>query len=149
MDFKLKVIKIEELHLIKELWEKLNQLHMKDSKFFKEHYATFTFQKRCEKFRTMTDKDIRVAVIEKDDLEIIGYCISTVHKEVGEIESLFIEEAYRYQGLGNLLVNEAIDWLKEKNCKKFCVAVADGHESVFDFYRKHGFYPRLTYLELK
>ncbi|AKL95822.1 hypothetical protein CACET_c23760 [Clostridium aceticum] len=43
MDFKLKVIKIEELYLIKELWEKLNRLHMKDSKFFKEHYATFTF----------------------------------------------------------------------------------------------------------
>jgi hypothetical protein len=29
------------------------------------------------------------------------------------------------------------------------VAVAEGHESVFGFYQKHGFYPRMTYLQLK
>ncbi|AKL95821.1 hypothetical protein CACET_c23750 [Clostridium aceticum] len=43
----------------------------------------------------------------------------------------------------------SIDWLKGESCKKIFVAVADGHESLFDFYMKQGFYPRLTYLELK
>ena len=29
------------------------------------------------------------------------------------------------------------------------VSVAEGHESVFDFYRKFEFYQRMTYLQLK
>ena len=148
MEFKAKVIQIDDLYLIKELWEELNQLHMKDSKFFKEHYATYTFEKRCAKFRKMNNEAIRIEVIENDS-EIIAYCISTVDKEIGEIESLFIKQDYRKHGLGNLLVNQSIDWLKGNNCKRILVAVANGHESVFDFYMKQGFYPRLTYLELK
>jgi hypothetical protein len=31
---------------------------------------------------------------------IIGYCISTIDKNVGEIDSLFIEENYRKYGYG-------------------------------------------------
>lgn len=149
MEFQLKEIRVEELYLIKGLWEKLNHLHQEDSKFFKEHYASNTFEKRCEKFLTLDPVDIRIEVVESLESQIIGYCISTVSHRVGEIESLFIEQAYRQQELGKLLVSRGTQWLKDCKCDKIQVSVADGHESVFDFYKKQGFYPRLTYLELK
>lgn len=149
MDYIIKDIDVDELDLIKPLWEKLNQLHLYDSIYFKEHYKTNTFENRCKKFLQMGKKDIRIEIVEDDKAVIIGYCISTVEKEKGEIESLFIEEEFRKNRLGNKLIANAIEWLKEKRCNKILVSVADGHEGVFDFYMKNGFYPRLTYLELK
>lgn len=149
MDVRIKDIRNDELILIKHLWEKLNQLHLQDSTYFKEHYESFTFEKRCEKFKGMEEKFIKIEVVETEKLGIIGYCISTIRQEVGEIESLFIEAEFRKDGLGNLLVDSAIQWLKSNNCKKILVGVAEGHEDVFGFYMKKGFYPRLTYLELK
>lgn len=149
MDYIIKDIDVDELDLIKPLWEKLNQLHLHDSIYFKEHYKTNTFENRCKKFLEMEKKDIRIEIVKDNKAVIIGYCISTVEKEKGEIESLFIEEEFRKNRLGNKLIENAIEWLKEKRCNKILVSVADGHEGVFDFYMKNGFYPRLTYLELK
>lgn len=149
MEYKFKEITIDELFLIEGLWIKLNKLHYEDSKFFKEDYASNTFAKRCAKFMIMNSQDIRVDVIENHESNIIGYCISTANKGVGEIESIFIEQEHRQHGLGSLLIDKAIEWLKASNCNKIILSVADGHESVFDFYMKKGFYPRLTYLELK
>lgn len=87
--------------------------------------------------------------IENVESKIIGYCISTITGETCEIDSLFIEDNYRKLGLGNTLINRGIEWLKGNNCNKILVAVSDGHEEVFDFYMKNGFYPRFIYLELK
>lgn len=149
MEFAFKDIDVDKLDLIKPLWEKLNQLHLQDSKYFKEHYKINTFDKRCKKFLQMDKKDIRIEIVENNKGIIVGYCISTVEKEKGEIESLFIEEEFRKHRLGNTLIADAIEWLKEKRCNKILVSVAEGHEEVFGFYIKQGFYPRLTYLELK
>ena len=79
----------------------------------------------------------------------VGYCISTVNHTVGEIDSLFVEEDYRRHGYGGMLVDHSLSWMKRKGCTTIRVAVADGHESVFGFYQQFGFYPRLTYLQLK
>ncbi len=37
---------------------------------------------------------------------------------------------------------------KENCCKQIVVSVASGHESVFEFYQKFNFYPKMTYLQL-
>ena len=147
-DFTLREISINDINLIKELWEKLNQLHLNDSRFFKEHYKAFTFENRCTKFKGMNKENFRLEIVENKNLQVIGYCLSTIKEEIGEIDSLFIEDAYRKLGLGNLLINRSIKWLNNNNCLKILVAVADGHEEVFEFYMRTGFYPRLTYLEL-
>lgn len=149
MDLHIREIDLSQLYLIKELWEKLNQLHKEDSRFFKERYAAFTFEKRCEKFLSMNNQDIKVDIIELNQTTVIGYCISSISNNIGEIESLFIEQDYRHMGYGKVLVCHAVEWLKNRKCSKLQVSVAEGHESVFDFYMKQGFYPRLTYLELK
>jgi diamine N-acetyltransferase len=148
MIIKFSTINKNQLNLIKQLWEKLNIIHLNDSKYFKDHYETFTFEKRCEKFNLIDDNNIRIEIIE-DQGEILGYCISTIENDNGEIDSIFVEDGYRKYGYGGQLLENGIKWLKYNNCKQIVVSVAEGHESVFEFYKKHNFYPRLTYLYLK
>ena len=148
MNCNIKLIDKNQINKIKALWKKLNEMHLEDSHFFKDLYKTFDFEKRCQKFDELLDKNIRIEIIE-DDTAIVGYCISTIEKGSGEIDSLYIEKNYRKYGYGGQLVENSISWLKANNCNKIMVAVAEGHESVFGFYEKYGFYPRMTYLQMK
>jgi diamine N-acetyltransferase len=142
------VITEDRIETIRPLWEKLNRLHLRDSSHFKEHFSTFTFAERCEKFRGAADGTVRIEIVE-DGGKTAGYCISTMEGEKGEIDSLFVEEEYRRYGYGGTLVEHGMQWLKEKGCSKIVAAVAEGHESVFGFYRRFGFFPRMTVLQLK
>ncbi len=137
----------KEIIKLKQLWEKLNQVHLQDSIYFKEHYKEFTFEKRFADFEKIDDKNIKIKII-KDSEIIVGYCIATKKETAGEIDSIYIDEEYRKEGYGKKLIDESIHWLKKK-CQKIMVAVANGQENVFDFYKQCGFYPRLTYLQLK
>lgn len=148
MNYSTRILKKVELGKLKHLWQLLNELHLQDSPHFKEHYRNFTFEARCEVFSQIEEKDLRIEIIE-DNEDICGYCISTIKQTTGEIDSLFIEEKYRMYGYGQLLMENSTAWLKERKCKKIIVGVAAGHESVFGFYQKLGFYPQMTYLQLK
>ena len=149
MNYRLRVIDKSQIKIIKPLWEKLNKTHLKDSHYFKEYFKTFTFDKRCEKFKELDYNSIHIEIAENANKVVIGYCISTIEKSVGEIDSIFVEEKYRKFGIDKKLVDNSIKWLKENKCSEILVSVAEGHESVFNFYAKFGFYPRLTYLQFK
>jgi diamine N-acetyltransferase len=147
---KIKRISKSEISIIKPLWEKLNDIHHRDSLYFKDHYASFTFEKRTEKFGEISDNDILIEIATAKNGHIIGYCVSTISADRdGEIDSIFIEDECRGKGIGEKLIRDAIDFLKNNNCGQILLAVANGRESVFPFYQNLGFFPRLTYLKLK
>ena len=137
-----------EIVQIKPLWEKLNTIHYRDSTYFKEHYHKFTFEERCHSLLDLPDNRLRIWILCDSD-NPVGYCIASIKDQVGEINSIFIEACYQDTGFGKLLVEKGVAWLKANQCQKILVAVAEGHESVFPFYMKQGFYPRLIYLQLK
>lgn len=148
MNFTYTVISKKQLDIIQRLWEKLNDVHLNDSVHFKEHYKSFTFKERCQKFEHISDDKLRIEIVMENEF-CIGYCIATINDSIGEIDSIFVESGFRKYGLGSSLVENSIQWLKTNNCKKIMVGVASGHESVFEFYQKFDFYPRMTYLQLK
>ncbi|MBN2048649.1 MAG: GNAT family N-acetyltransferase [Anaerolineaceae bacterium] len=139
----------EELHRIEHLWKRLNELHYQDSHYFKEHYRTFTFDNRIKKFHRFDAKDIKIDCVQHETGSLIGYCISTIQHSIGEIDSLFVDESFQGGGIGKLLIESALQWMRARACERIIVSVAEGHESVFGFYKKFGFYPRLVTLELK
>jgi GNAT superfamily N-acetyltransferase len=141
------LISKNQFTLIKPLWEQLNEMHYNDSRFFKEHFRNFTFEQRIEKYSHLDAENIRIEIVKQEDIPA-GYCISSIEGGTGEIDSIFIDETLRKLGYGTILVNNSIKWLKVKACTKILVSVAEGHESVFEFYQKFGFSPRLTYLQL-
>lgn len=78
----------------------------------------------------------------------VGYCISTINSEpAGEVDSFFVEEQYRKQGLGDKLMQRALEWLDINKAKTKIIVVAEGNENVLEFYRRYGFYKRRIVLE--
>jgi ribosomal protein S18 acetylase RimI-like enzyme len=67
----------------------------------------------------------------------------------GEIDSIFVDDAYRSCGIGSTLVSRALGWLDENGSTRNRVSVSEGNESVWNFYKKFKFYPRMTVLEQK
>jgi diamine N-acetyltransferase len=139
-----------ELPVIKDLWKELNLIHLTDSVYFKEHYASFSFTERSRSWLKLPEDDFHLLVTETKDSVPVGYCASTIDaNRKGEIDSLFVSTEYRRKGVGELLVRKSIEWLNNKQCISIRLSVSYGHEKVLGFYQKLDFYPRLTTLELK
>ena len=148
MNLRIETIKSDQIDIIKNLWEQLNTLQLQKSKFFKEHFKTYTFEEKCRNFPEKTSNEIQIDVIY-DNKKAVGYCISIISNKTGEIDSLFIAEEYRKYGYGKIIVEKSIRWFEMNNCEIIHVSVSEGNESVFDFYENFGFYPRFTYLTLR
>ncbi|PRR78114.1 Protease synthase and sporulation negative regulatory protein PAI 1 [Clostridium liquoris] len=148
-NFKFVTGSIELLDFVQPLWEKLNKHHQVNSNYFKSRFTDLKFQVRKNKFINDNNLEVKVDLIKDIEKDLyIGYCISTVNKElVGEIDSLFVEKEYRKYGLGDKLMNRALDWLNSRQVKTKIIAVAEGNENVLEFYKRYGFYKRRVILE--
>ena len=132
----------------KELWEELNQLHIEKSLYFQQHYNTFTFQARKQALLANAEKGKLLVVIAYYKDVKIGYCVASIVDDSGEIDSLYNKPEYRNRGIGNMLMEASLNWIKANSAKTISIAVSVGNEEVFGFYEKYGFKPRLTVLQL-
>jgi diamine N-acetyltransferase len=138
------------LDTVKPLWEELNIYHCKRSEHFKSHYKAMTFEKRkTEILKKTSGSELRVdlAFDEATD-KGVGYIISSVNPEkVGELESVYVGDAYRHMGVGGTLMRAALSWLDQKGAVEKLVEVSVGNEAAWGFYGKYGFKPRKTVLK--
>jgi ribosomal protein S18 acetylase RimI-like enzyme len=136
----------DKADLIKTLWEGLRDHHQKHTTYFANRYGDMTFEKRKEALLAKTGHGkLNIDVVEDtQSCRIIAYCISSIEEGlqgcIGEIDSIFIDEGYRKQGIGDKLMVKALQWLESEDVQEKRIVVAEGNESVFDFYRKYGFY---------
>ena len=139
----------ESLYLIQPLWQNLRNHHKNKSRYFADTYANKKFQDRVNELTDDSKVGIRVNLVkDKDTGQYIGYCVSTINKEmIGEIDSLDVEKEYRKHGIGNELMKRALEWLDKNKVKSKRVVVGDGNENVIDFYNHYGFYIRKIVLE--
>ena len=84
MNVQIKEINKDQLSLIKTLWQKLNEIHLNDSIHFKDHFRNFTFDDRFDKYFQFDDDNINIEIIMDNELSV-GYCISVIEQDVGEI----------------------------------------------------------------
>jgi len=141
-NYQLKRLDINEIDLIRPLWEKLNLTHLDLSTHFKKRFQEANWEKRKTKLIEKSEV-ILLDIIVENDL-IIGYCISTIDKEnnkTGEIDSIYMDETHRKCGLGKLLINHALDWLISKGTTEQKLLVGVGNERVLDFYKQFNFMP--------
>lgn len=136
---------LEEIDQVRLLWEENSRFHHEFSTFFndKEWVSQFYNRKKswCEKEKTN--------IIVAKNKEIIGFCVSTISKNLGSIESLFVNSEYRRQGIGGKLVRSQIEWLKNNSCNRIEVSTSYGNEAAIAFYKKLGIYPKSVRMELK
>jgi ribosomal protein S18 acetylase RimI-like enzyme len=145
-EVQLKIIAInrDEISAIRTLWESLNTDHLSKSTHFKSHFSKFTFEKRME---YLDKRDQLVVYVAEDKAEKIGYCIASVDGLIGEIDSLYVKAEHRRQGVGEEVMTHALKWLEDQNCDTIRVSIAEGNESVMDFYRRFGFAERLIVMQ--
>ena len=143
---------IAGIECVRPLWDQLNRHHHTRARAFRDHYEQWTFDDRKADFeRIAAAGHLRIDLaMDAVSGKYVGYCIASVSQEkYGEIESVFIEEAYRSRGVGSALMKRALGWLTAQGSTRIRVSVADGNEDAFPFYRKFGFHPRLTVLEMR
>jgi diamine N-acetyltransferase len=150
--FEYRITDIHEIELIRPLWTRLNEYHHGRATTFRYHYEQWTFDDRKKYFEKIAlAGSLRLDLVSDANTgRYVGYCISYISQEkTGEIESIFVEERYRSQGVGSTLVTRALAWLGENGSVRNRVSVGQGNEAAWEFYRKFRFYPRMTVLEQK
>jgi ribosomal protein S18 acetylase RimI-like enzyme len=144
---------IREIDCIRTLWRLLNRYMSTQTTNFSRHFEQMTFEKRKAYFEQVASAGslrIDLAFDARDRDRYVGYCVSSLSLEkTGEIESIYIDDAYRSQGIGSALATRALGWLDENGSTRNRVSVSEGNESVWNFYKKFKFYPRMTVLEQK
>ena len=138
----------KDIGRIRRLWEELNRINEAESTCFGDFHSGLTFESRTEALSETPDDQFRIFCFGSEE-EVVGYCIASVRRHIGDIESLFVSEETRNGGIGSELLRKSKNWLRSKGCSKIILSVAFGHESVFPFYVKRGFLPRTTYFEFK
>ncbi|MCW4000447.1 MAG: GNAT family N-acetyltransferase [Candidatus Bathyarchaeota archaeon] len=135
---------------IKPLWEALNLYHTSRSTHFKGHYRGMTFEKRVAvllKKSVGGELHLELA-LDQAAGRGVGYVVCSFGGEgVGEVDSVFVEEAYRGRGIGDKLMKNTLAWMEQRGALKKTVEVSVGNEAAWGFYGRYGFLPRKTVLE--
>ena len=137
----------EGLGSIQPLWEQLNHHHAETSAHFSDYFENFTFEQRSAALKAKARRGKLRLFIAESDGQIAGQCIVSLMPELlGEIDSIFVGEAFRGKKIGDSLMRAALDWLDENGAKSKTVVVVYGNESAHAFYERYGFKPRSTRL---
>ncbi|MBS4537721.1 GNAT family N-acetyltransferase [Clostridium sp. D2Q-11] len=139
-------IPFDNIKIIKKLWEKNRQYHEDSSEYFSDAYRSICFEDRIKGYDEFCRDTLKITIAKYND-KYIGYCISTIVEEKGELESIHVDESKRGIGIGKEIVVKHLEWMKEKNCKSIGVTVSQENESTINFYRKLGFYPNTLYMQ--
>jgi ribosomal protein S18 acetylase RimI-like enzyme len=141
-----------DLDLIADLWWKLRQHHkMRAPEYFAGQFEKmpWNLRKKLLLDKTGNGGAIRIDLAQDENSKVlVGYCVSSVtEKKQGEIESIYVEEEYRKNGIGEAFMQKALRWLKSQAVARIIIGVGAGNEEVLSFYRRYGFCPRTTILE--
>ena len=131
---------VELLNEIKETWEMLNKHHEEKSLNFKDRFANFNFHEREKDLIKKTETGEILVLIPFIGNKKAGHCVSSHNNNgKGEIETLYIKNEFRKYGLGKLMMEKSLKWLKESDVNNIDILVAAGNEEVLPFYERFGF----------
>ncbi len=139
---------VHELDDIRPLWEQLNALHISCSPHFASRFERYRFDDRKKELQRLAHAGELLLLLARKtgQGQCVGYCVSSIHGRRGEIESIFVNESYRHQGVGHALMVRSLEWLNEREVNDIMVGVVAGNESAWNFYARYGFMPHCTSL---
>jgi diamine N-acetyltransferase len=138
------------LDQVRAMWEELNRYHCERSQHFKQHYLEMTWQKRRYTLLKKAVGGMLLVEVASDEFagQKVGYAISSINDEkTGELESLYVDAAYRGSGIGDRLMQDALKWMDINGAVSKQVEVSVGNEVAWGFYGRFGFKPRKTMLK--
>ncbi len=108
-----------------------------------------------EYFSKLLKSEKSLGLLAEADGEAIGYLIGYMRRssslrpvKLAELESMYVQEEYRGQGIGQQLVERFLEWVREQGGERVSVTAYAANERAIAFYRKMGFTPKSLTLEL-
>lgn len=95
--------------------------------------------------KILSNPEIGEILVLKIDNKIVGmvsllYSISTaLGGKVAILEDMIIDKGYRNEGFGKELLNEAINFAKDRNCLRLTLLTDFNNDTAINFYQRAGF----------
>ena len=139
---------------IEPLWCDLRDHHSSRSAHFSDLVSDMEFESRkVGLLEKSLGGHILVQIVSlagSEEQKDVAYCVSTVMLNgIAEIDSIFVAEGFRHNGLGSRLLKGALDWIDEHDVKEVRTSVVWGNEDVLPFYERHGLFPKSILLRRK
>lgn len=134
----------ELLPRVRPLWERIRAHHEGLSIHFCDLFANATFTHRSrELLRKGKQNGLKIFIAcEKKLDQDIGYCICTLDPlKIAEVDSLFVDRAYRGKRIGDALLTRALKWIQSRKPTSVNIFVAVGNERALKFYKRFRFLP--------
>ena len=136
----------ELLDRIGPLWICLREHHAAISPRWATEMRDKHFDGRKSELLAKSQSGILVLIATFDGVDC-AYCVATIDRKCnGEVDSLFVDEAYRGHGIGSALLGRAMQWFAERGTKSVIVEVIAGNDEAVRFYERRGFAPRTVRL---
>jgi len=127
---------IEDLSIIKPLWEALNRYYMIHSRHFTKEYSNQSFD---DFIKSYNDRDYRLEVLFQDDGPY-GYIIGYVEEGKGIIDSLYIYDDLRGMGFGEYIIKRMMTWFCDKDIHDISLKIQAGNEDKILYFQKLGYF---------
>lgn len=131
-------LECEQLGALKELLQELAAFHNQVATSFAGDYPLFPLDEQIANMaEEMREDRALVAVLEEDD-RLVGFAKASFMDRHGEIDYLYVREHLRGTGLGRLLMDHMLAYLKANGVEFIEVRVVDGNPAR-GFYEEYGF----------
>ena len=145
-----------DIPAILEIWKELMDFHVPfDSRYTLSEGAEESMNDHLERLVEAEDALVIMAV---ENTKPMGFGIARIRnyppvfikQTYGTIEDLAVSSEYRRKGLGELMLNEMLDWFRFRGIDRVELRVASMNTVGYSFWRKHGFtdYMHIMYRDL-
>lgn len=137
----IKIKTSENIDDIENLWNKLHNYHMEISERYRSHHSKFTFNDR-KQYILKSPKLLILTAEDSESNKKIGFCVSTINDNRGEVESLYIDTNYRKMNIGKTFIEMSENWFKKSSVKKYIIGCVYENEKGIEFYKRIGLSPK-------
>lgn len=132
------------------LWRELMDTHTRsDPRFALSEDADARFVDYIDTARQRDDYRVRVAALQaegRNRSRVVGFTIACVlpnapmyrTRWIGYVNDICVTQTVRGHGLGRVLVQDALDWMRDRGAESFEVHVADTNPEALEFWRAVG-----------
>ncbi|WP_349410077.1 GNAT family N-acetyltransferase [Pseudalkalibacillus sp. SCS-8] len=158
MEITYEIVKDEDVECCREVCNKLMAYQKSLAHYRPELFDDMNFDTRM--LSSVKSSTHNFTVVAKADDKIVAYVYSNIapkenydnefatffdlstvrNDDVGCLSNFYIEDGYRGQGIGSVLFNMSMEWLKGfPHVEDYFVFVSNGNDKALEFYQNKGF----------
>lgn len=158
MNIQYEVLSQDDIACIKDLCNGLMSYQKSKATIHPELFDSMCFETRM--IPSVKSAKANYIIVVRDDTEIVGYVYSNIssketysnafatffdmdsvkNDDVGCLSQFYIKEGYRNSGIGTVLFNKSMEWLKSfPSIRDLFIFVSNGNGGALKFYLGKGF----------